>query len=144
MRKAAALDLHLERAVESAAFWGDCDCFLWPADWVRLSGWPDPAAAWRGRYRTALGASRIVRRAGGVEAMWRTEAARAGLRPTARPVPGDVGLVRRATADVGPTLSGLIGAINLGAGEWAVRTREGVRTGRWTAAEVWRVPWRRR
>lgn len=144
MGKAEALDAHLERTLAESAFWGVCDCFLWPADWIETCGWPDPATAWRGRYATALGAARIVARAGGVEALWRREAERIGLAPTARPIAGDVGLAARETTGVGPTLRGRVGAVCLGGGEWAVRTQGGIRTGRWPVLQAWRVPWRRR
>lgn len=144
MRKAAALDAHLDRALENLAFWGVCDCILWPADWVVVSGWPDPAAPWRGRYRTALGAGRIAASAGGLEPMWLEQAARIGLAQTDRPIAGDVGLLRRETRGCGPTLRGIVGGIYLGGGEWASRTPGGVRTGRAKAIRAWRVPWRKR
>lgn len=144
VRKSEALDAHLERTMTDAAFWGVSDCVLWPADWVVASGWADPAEAHRGRYRTALGAARLVVRAGGLESMWRTEAARIGLRETNRPIAGDVGLALRETRGAGPALSGLVGAICLGGGEWACRTGGGLRSGRWPVVRAWRVPWRRR
>lgn len=144
MRKAEALDAHLERALTDIGFWGVSDCVLWPADWVVASGWPDPAEAFRGRYRTALGAARIVARAGGLQALWRAEAARLGLAETARPIAGDVGLALRDTQGVGPALRGHVGAVCLGGGEWACRTRGGLRTGRWPIVQAWRVSWRTR
>lgn len=73
---------------------GTADCILTVADWVVLNGKPDPAAPYRGRYRTALGRERIVRREGGMLAVMEAGAARAGLEATDEPVRGDVGLVR--------------------------------------------------
>lgn len=73
---------------------GSTDCVLTVADWVVLNGHPDPAAPWRGRYRTPLGRERLVRRHGGLAALMQAGAARAGLNPVADPVRGDVGLVR--------------------------------------------------
>ena len=143
MNKAAALDAHLERAMNDLAFWGQGDCFLWPADWIERSGWPDPAGPWRGRYATALGAARIVRRAGGVEALWISRAIEIGLNPALRPVAGDVGLVEHGTTGAGPSLRGRVGAICLGAGEWATSTPAGLRFGYWPVLRAWRVPWRR-
>jgi hypothetical protein len=139
MRKAEALDHHLERALEEPGFWGVCDCFLWPADWIVARGRPDPAADYRGRYATALGAARIVNAAGGAEALWRTMADRSGLPPTRRPIAGDVGLVRHPTSGTGNVLRGVLGAVCLGAGVWAARTSGGVRTGRWSVIQAWRV-----
>lgn len=143
MKREAALTAWLDRALAAdVPFWGTADCFLWPADWVVACGWPDPAAAFRGRYRTPLGAARLVRRSGGAGALWRAQASRIGLAPTAKPRPGDVGLVRTDTVGVGPTLRGQVGAVHLGGGEWAARTPGGLRMGRWPVMEAWRVPWR--
>lgn len=145
MAKIEALEAHLEQALEGGPFWGRSDCYVWPADWVVVSGWPDPAGPWRGRYASAVGGARIVRRAGGAEALWIEAAARCGLNVTVRPIAGDVGLVRRETvAAHGPTLGGLVGGVCLGGGEWAVSTPAGLRTGRWAAARAWRIPWRTR
>lgn len=72
---------------------GTADCVLMVSDWVVECGHPDPAAPFRGRYRTALGRERIVRREGGMLAVMRGGARRAGLAEAERPVPGDVGLV---------------------------------------------------
>lgn len=133
----------LDRALTAeAGFWGLADCFLWPADWVLARTGVDPAEGFRGRYRTALGATRLVQRAGGALALWRAQAARAGLNLAGRPRPGDVGLVCGATAGTGPTLRDRVGAIHLGGGEWAVRTPGGLRIGRPPHIQAWRVPWR--
>ena len=54
------------RAGAGATFvWGEIDCSLFMADWCRKTRGVDPAASLRGRYRTALGAMRHVRRLGG-------------------------------------------------------------------------------
>lgn len=45
--------------------WGRHDCATWAFDLRReLAGGPDLAALWRGRYRTALGSRRVMRRLG--------------------------------------------------------------------------------
>ena len=50
---------------ESRPFaWGEHDCALWAAGWVRLSTGDDFASAWRGRYRTARGAKALMTRRG--------------------------------------------------------------------------------
>lgn len=72
---------------------GSADCLMTVADWVVRNGRPDPAAPFRGRYRTALGRTRIVRREGGLDAVMTAGAARAGLTATTNPVRGDVGLI---------------------------------------------------
>jgi hypothetical protein len=45
--------------------WGQHDCATWAFDLRRdLTGGPDHAALWRGRYRTPLGCQRVLRRLG--------------------------------------------------------------------------------
>lgn len=79
---------------------GTADCILTVADWIVLNGRPDPAKSYRGRYRTALGRERIVRREGGMLAVMDAGAARAGLESTESPLRGDVGLVRMSDRTV--------------------------------------------
>jgi hypothetical protein len=60
-------ETRLAQAVEAARdlpfAWGSHDCATWAFDVVRdLSGGADHAALWRGRYRTALGSHRVMRR----------------------------------------------------------------------------------
>jgi len=101
---------------------GRCDCTLWVADWVKKRCGVDPAAPWRGRYRTRLGWRRLIR--------GRTlpEVARAALCATpAREIapseaqPGDIGVIETAE---GPALAirGQLG--------WLAKTGPG----------IWRTP----
>ncbi len=67
--KRAGWEAILAAAVEAArtrAFvWGTHDCATWAFDLRRdLTGGDDTAAFWRGRYRTARGAVRVMRRLG--------------------------------------------------------------------------------
>lgn len=62
-------ETRLAQAVEAARdlpfAWGSHDCATWAFDVVRdLSGGADYAAQWRGRYTTALGSHRILRKLG--------------------------------------------------------------------------------
>ena len=62
-------ELRLAAAVEGARgrpfVWGQHDCALWAFDLRRdLTGGDDTAQLWRGRYRTARGAVRVMRRLG--------------------------------------------------------------------------------
>lgn len=58
-------------ARESAPFaWGENDCCLFACDGIRALTGLDPAAkVFRGRYRDAAGATRLLRKHGGVEAI---------------------------------------------------------------------------
>ena len=59
--------------------WGENDCCLLAADWVAMVLGQDPAQELRGHYHTALGAARIFRQTGGLEALVDAIAAKAGL-----------------------------------------------------------------
>jgi hypothetical protein len=55
----------VEAARTRAFVWGAHDCATWAFDLRRdLTGGDDTAALWRGRYRTARGAARVLRRLG--------------------------------------------------------------------------------
>lgn len=62
-------ELRLAKAIEAARDqpfrWGEHDCAIWAFDLRRhLTGGDDVAALWRGRYTTARGAQRVMRRLG--------------------------------------------------------------------------------
>src|SRR5690606_16299333 len=61
----AALYGYIAAARRRPFEWGKFDCCLFAADVIRALTGLDPAADLRGRYRTALGAKRIVNREGG-------------------------------------------------------------------------------
>lgn len=111
--------------------WGECDCSLVMADWCRKMRGVDPAASLRGRYSTARGAVRHVRRLGGFEAMARSLMAGCGFATIEAPRPGDVGLVDHPT--VGPVF-----AIRCALG-WAVKSPEGVAVDDYPTIVAWGV-----
>jgi hypothetical protein len=68
------LAARLEAVRDIPFAWGHHDCATWAFDLRRdLTGGEDVAALWRGRYTTALGAQRIMRKLGwqNIEAMGR-------------------------------------------------------------------------
>lgn len=103
---------------------GAADCGLTVADWVMVAtGCPDPAHDVRGRYRTAMGRERMVRRAGGLVALVERCAARANLPDQANPVREDIGVIRVGDQ----TLAGIcLGRAKAGWMRWALKTREGL------------------
>ena len=111
--------------------WGVQDCCLWGADWVRLATGRDPAAGWRGRYRTAIGAARLVTRRGGFEAHVAACLADAGLTETPDPQPGDVGVIMWPN---GPVL-----AVRTSAG-WAHKLEAGIVITGGCLIRAWSVP----
>ena len=77
--------------------WGEHDCCLFAADWVREATGSDPAAGYRGRYRSRSGAARLLREIAGGEV--ETAASRALGLPLPSPLlarRGDVALVAGA------------------------------------------------
>lgn len=158
MTQRDAMDAFLEAATERVLDWGAWDCLLTPSDWVVISGHGDPAAEWRGRYGTALGAARIVSGAGGLEALATASAAHVGLQPTSSPRLGDIGLMRTARAPdlpvevlrslglwVPASLRDLSGAVCIGGGAWATASSRGLAMfQRPEIAAAWRVEWRTR
>jgi hypothetical protein len=91
--------------------WGQFDCGLWLADWVRLSRGLsfDPAEHFRGRYSDGRSALRALGHSG-LGSTVADIAARCCLETTSDPMRGDIGLVRL----VGERATGAIA----GAGGW--------------------------
>lgn len=92
--------------------WGSHDCALFAADWVESVTGKDPAKGIRGRYQTAIGAGRVIKREGGLEAI-------AGSRLGERVEPklaqrGDVVLL---AGSHGPTLGVCLGVDAAAPGE---------------------------
>lgn len=112
------LDAFLERMAATPFVDGKADCALTVADWVvAATGCDDPAHDLRGRYSTALGRERLLKRKGGLHAVMAGCAIRAGLLPASTPERGDVGTLRHG----GQVLAGIC------MGErWAVKSSSGV------------------
>lgn len=100
--------------------WGVSDSMLLIADWALAVTGRDPGAAWRGRYRTLLGAQRIIRRhgdkAGLIDAGFAAVGCGGRIEPNAVRL-GDVGLVPVMTA--GDVIQP-VGAVRTATG-WAVQ-----------------------
>lgn len=111
------LDAFLEKMAATPFVDGQSDCVLTVADWIVLNGHPDPAAPYRGRYRTALGRERLLKRSSGLHALMAAGAVRSGLLPAKAPVRGDVGTLRYG----GQVLAGIC----LGS-RWAVKSSRGL------------------
>lgn len=115
--------------------WGSHDCCLWIADWLRAKGYADPAAKFRGRYRTALGAHRLLKRHNGVLGFGLTTASLLRLPVTDEPVSGDVGVVEVIGLDGKRTR---VGAICTGR-RWAMLGRAGLLVSETHVHAAWRV-----
>jgi hypothetical protein len=67
---AAVLSRYLAEAAARGFVWGEHDCMLFAADWVREVSGVDPAARWRGKYNSQWQAEALLATQGGMgEAM---------------------------------------------------------------------------
>lgn len=131
------LSAFLDEAAGWSHAWGEHDSMLLIADWMVRATGRDPAAAWRGRYRTALGARRIIKREGGKTALLQAAFDAAGCARRIHPGEaraGDVGLVEVLTAcgKIEPA-----GAI-CGGALWMVQGVRGLIAGPVEAVAAWR------
>lgn len=122
---------YLRSAAAQPFAWDICDCCSWACAWVALRRGVDPSAPWRGRYSTARGARRQIRRAGGdLLSVVSSAMAAAGLAETAEPQPGDVGVIEVA--------AGLALAIRTPTG-WAAKAEHGVAVHPFPCLRAWSV-----
>lgn len=126
----AVLDDYLDRASRRAFNWNGNDCSAaFVGGWLKENG-NNAADAYLGRFKTALGAARIVRREGGLVAIYDR-----ALGPrTDMPRRGAVGVVEAPTP-IGPLPTGAICTGDA----WAVLTGEGISVGPAKVLAAWRV-----
>jgi len=118
------LQTEMRRWAREPFIWGQSDCVLVCADWVRQCRGVDPAGSLRGAY-TSL--RELDRRFGWLFdplAVLEPRLTDAGLVATEAPVVGDVGLVVQTIARGERGLPQ--GGVYLGNGIWAVKGIEGV------------------
>lgn len=96
--------------------WGQSDCVMEIATWLKLACGLDVAGPWRGKYKNEAEASAILDPLGGLEAAMRAEATRVGLEETLDPQFGDVALVTVPGQDKP------LGAILMPSGRWRMKT----------------------
>jgi hypothetical protein len=146
--EASPLAAFLRLAAARPVVWGQWDCHLWLADWVQaVRGCEDPAAGYRGRYATPLGAKRLLKREGGSFALMSRLAGRAELVLAWAAEPGSEGRATDLRAgDIGllPSLDPkgaveLIGAVFTGARWVALGWPAGIVAHPFTPLYVWRV-----
>ena len=103
----------LQRSAAREFDWLHCNCGFWVCEWINDATGVDPVHAYRGRFKTARGFLRFVRKSGGNENFSRKVAQEAGLAETWNPQLGDVGLVH---ADGAGTM-----AIKADGAKWIVK-----------------------
>jgi hypothetical protein len=118
----------LQAAREAAFLWGESDCCLFAADCCVAICGVDPAAEYRGRYQTAVGAKRVLANThGSLEAAWDACFERV---PVAQAMRGDVVLFEAP-------LGRCVGVVWSG-GIWCV-TEEGAARAKAEPLIAWRV-----
>lgn len=112
------LDQFLDRASAEPFVDGKADCALMVADWVMVAmGVPDPAIEFRGKYASAFGRERLLRRLGGLSAVMGRQAAVLGVREASEAISGDVGVIRLGKQTLAGIFTGRL---------WAVKSSRGV------------------
>jgi hypothetical protein len=89
----ADLTAFLREAAAAPFAFGEWDCAMTLANWVRLNTGIDPAPSLRGAYRSERGWKRIVIKAGGMVALVDRLASEAGLIRVLKPAVGDVAVI---------------------------------------------------
>jgi len=110
--------------------WGERDCALFVADWVRIATGRDGAAALRGQYASEAGAEGHIGPRGLADLVGDC-CAMIGIYRVAQTVPGDIAVIERAGRQVC--------AIRVADG-WVMRDRRGLmRTPHVDVVAAWRV-----
>lgn len=86
--------------------YGECDCLLRLADWGLVLTGIDALARWRGRYVTATGAARILKREGGMLAFVDMAFGPLGFARTTEPGRGDIAIVTIVEGMTGAIMTG--------------------------------------
>lgn len=133
---AEVLSTFLSAAAARGFAWGAHDCMLFAADWAQSRMGRDPAAAWRGRYRTEEEAVELVAHAGGLAALMGQALEAVGWRKADTARAGDIGVYRVPTPKGRDLVAGICGH----RGQGAFITRRGLVVARVNPLEVWTWP----
>jgi hypothetical protein len=133
------LNAYLEEAASERWQWGEMDCTLFAANWVRRKRCVDPGARYRGKYASADEARAILKEAGGLRFVFREGLEDLGFVETHDPQDGDVGVIL-APLSLSNELPvcGTIGAIRCG-GLWIARAARGIRGGQFEHLAAWAI-----
>lgn len=137
MANVPGLDAWIATDGGAAFVWGATDCCLFVADWVAARSGRDPAAAWRGSYRSLRQAHRLLKRRGGIVAAVSLEMDRLGFERTSDPLPGDVAIVTVPSGfRSGRIHYSDVAAIRVGR-LWAVKGHRGMAGGDFPVRVAW-------
>lgn len=133
---AEVLSNYLSAAAARGFAWGAHDCMLFAADWARARTGSDPAACWRGRYRSETEALQIVAEAGGMSALMGRALEALGWAKADAPQAGDVGVFLVPTPNGRSEVAGICGLH----GQGAFVTKRGIAVARIQPVEAWTWP----
>ena len=128
--RAEALNGYLADGALLPFVFGERDCAIWVADWVKSQTGRDPALRLRGTFGCAFGSARIVRRGGGLVPLVGDLMARMGLPETEEPAMGDVGIVMAPAGELAGICTGTA---------WAVKAKDGLAVARLPVLKAWSV-----
>jgi hypothetical protein len=101
------LSRFIRAATERSICWGEWDCLMFVASWVRERRGDDPAQPWRGRYRSEFGAARMMLEQGGMVPLMALGLGAIGMQRTNDPKRGDVAVVNGAEGETGAIILGV-------------------------------------
>ena len=110
------------------------DCCRWVARWIVSQGHADPMDFIGARYATRIGALRLIKRGGGLVALWSRGMAGAGMAETCEAKAGDVAVMSVPTED------GIGEACGIWTGDrWGMLHERGLVFGVGTPLKIWSV-----
>ncbi len=112
---AARLTAFIREAMRREFIWGERDCILFCTDWVQVVTGIDPAARWRGSYKSEAEAQTIIDGFGSLVAL--CDEGYAGILERCEPETALVGVITSIEGDIGAIRSGL---------SWVVLTERGI------------------
>lgn len=124
----------MREAARQPFTYGEWDCAMTLANWVRAVTGEDPASDLRGSYGSEMSWKRLVAKAGSLDRLIDGIALKAGLKPTESPVVGDIAVVECAV--IGTPKAVIAGAIGTPRG-WAVKLNNGVACDLFPVVAAW-------
>lgn len=119
--------------------WGEADCLMMLAGWVRQRVGADPAICIRGTYGTEAEALELIRKHRGLVGCIEHCLRPIGIARTDAPMAGDIGVVFAQISRRGVIKKRLVGAICLKPGMWIVKTADGLAAKDFKVWRAWRT-----
>jgi hypothetical protein len=131
------LEDYLDRAALPGWRWNAMDCCVFAGDWVRERTGRDPFEPYRGAYKTARAAQRLIEDGGGLLNLVDAEMKRCGFAETDTPEDGDIAVIAIGSAH--PTAVANASVVIRCGTWWVGRTLEGIGGFDAPVLKAWRV-----